>query len=228
MSNLKDHLQPIVKTNIPKMIQHQIVKMIRDGAYKPGKRLPSERELCDEFRVSRTSVREAIEGLTISGIVEKRGDGSYISGNLNMILSKPFSLIVELNGATLDDIYEARIATECQNVRIAAKKATAEDIERLQSILEKTDESSSLAEIRINSADFHRSIAEMTHNPVLIAMFSVIYNIISQNPRNQYTEIDEHKGIFEKIRAGDSDGAEEEMLKHLLLVRKNYSPILNQ
>lgn len=225
MSDLKDHLQPIIKTNIPKMIQNQIIRMIRDGVFKPGKRLPSERELCDEFRVSRTSVREAIEGLATSGIVEKCGDGAYVSGNLNMILSKPFSLMVELNGATIDDIYEARIATECQNVRIAAKKATAEDLETLKSILDKTDTSSSLAEVRLNSADFHRKIAEMTHNPVLIAMFSVIYNIISKNPRNKYTEVDEHREIFEKIKSGDADSAEEEMLKHLLLVRKNYSPI---
>lgn len=225
MSDLKDHLQPIIKTNIPKMIQNQIIKMIRDGSFKPGKRLPSERELCDEFRVSRTSVREAIEGLVTSGIVEKRGDGAYVSGNLNMILSKPFSLMVELNGATIDDIYEARIATECQNVRIAAKKATAEDLETLKSILDKTDTSSSLAEVRLHSADFHRKIAEMTHNPVLIAMFSVIYNIISKNPRNKYTEVDEHREIFEKIKRGDADSAEEEMLKHLLLVRKNCSPI---
>lgn len=225
MNNLKNHLLPIRKTNIPKMIQNQIVKMIRDGVFKSGRRLPSERELCDEFEVSRTSVREAIEGLATSGIVEKRGDGAYVSGNLNMILSKPFKLMVELNGATIDDIFEARIAVECQNVRIAAKKATAEDLETLKSILDKTDMSSSLTEVRMHSANFHRKIAEMTHNPVLIAIFSVIYNIISENPRNKYTEVDNHREIFEKIKSGDSDSAEEEMLEHLLLVRKNYSTI---
>ena len=62
-------------------VYREISKEIENGALQPGDRLPSERWLCDELGVSRATVRRAIEELTVDGLVEGRGRGSFVTGD---------------------------------------------------------------------------------------------------------------------------------------------------
>ena len=200
--------------------------MIRDEKYLPGQKILSEREMCERFEVSRTSVREGIEGLCSTGILEKRSDGTYISNNFESILHRPFNLFININDISLEEVHEARVAIEVQNARLAARKATPEDLAKIKNILDKTESSDDHNERHALSALFHKAIAEATHNQILIASFSMIYEAIYQKTKHANTKASKgHKDVYEAIASGDPIKAAQVMEAHLMQVEKNIKMI---
>src|SRR6476660_10272833 len=85
-------------------IVEQIAEMIARGALKPGDRIPSEKQLCQQFGVSRTSVREALRSLSVMGILESpAGDGTFVSSNRDRYLERAFQWGLLLNRKVVED-----------------------------------------------------------------------------------------------------------------------------
>ncbi|MGA0848303.1 MAG: FadR/GntR family transcriptional regulator, partial [Pontimonas sp.] len=74
--------QPITRNTVSAQIREQLLRMITTGELSPGARVPSERELSEEFEVARTSVREAIQGLLSMGLIERRGNRTWVAEHL--------------------------------------------------------------------------------------------------------------------------------------------------
>ena len=203
------------------MIQDRLLDMIGNGAIKPNEKLASERELCSLFEVSRTSVREALNGLISIGILEKRSDGTYVRDNNNDIVKEPLSALLKTKWLTLEAVTEARIAIECQMVRIAAKKAQKEDIIKCQKILREIQKSKDPSLVIELKAKFHMQIALMTKNDIIIAAFSVLYDVLNSfrlpngEKEKATVPLATHEQILNCIVKGDEDGAENMMRKHL-------------
>jgi GntR family transcriptional regulator, transcriptional repressor for pyruvate dehydrogenase complex len=108
------------------------------GSLKPGDRLISERELASLLGVSRPIVREALRALTVLGIVEIRDRvGTVVTRPDVSVLNDFFTFALAQQADMLDDVMQARVAIECQAIRLACERANIADYERLQRALAK-------------------------------------------------------------------------------------------
>ena len=115
----------ISSKKVYEQVIEQIQESIFNGELKKGDKLPSERELSEQMRVSRTSIREALRVLETLGVVEsKQGEGNFVCSNINKSLIEPLSLIFKLNNGTWMDVIELRQALELEAVRFASERIT--------------------------------------------------------------------------------------------------------
>ena len=193
----------IKRDSLSKQISDQLEQMIEHGEFKIGEKIPTETDLMDLFQVSRNTIREAIRALTWSGILEVRqGDGTYVKASNGFCanMKKKYEQV------SLEDIREAR---NCIEVTIAHLAAVRRDESDLENILEKLKNRNELKEnAKENTlADiaFHKSIAQASHNVIMIDL----YDSISDYLENNIIE----KSISSKISDEEIDCLHEELYK---------------
>ena len=200
-------------------VANQILELIDSGVFKPGSRLPGERDLAKQFGVSRVSIREAEIALQAQGRIEiKVGSGAYVldgGGQLGRGLPKvgPFELT------------EARALFESEAAALAAPIITDETLVELESLVVAL--SSSNGKIPPEEADrlFHLTIAKATNNAAIIytienmwkmrseaVQLQKVYNSVCQN--NPSHREDEHRAILDALKARDSSAARKAMRAH--------------
>ena len=115
----------------------EIEQSVGSGALSVGSQLPSERELAQQFGVSRVVIREAIRHLEARGIVDVRvGSGTYIRSVSGATLSKSFTLWLQLEDSSVLDLYAVRQALEVTAASLAAVHATPEDVSQMRRLLD--------------------------------------------------------------------------------------------
>jgi len=183
------------KTDVlPFAIAQKIRTIITQRGLKPGDRLPTERELVEEFGVSRSTLREAMKVLRAENIVEiRQGSGTFISKGTG-IGDDPLGLRFTNQKSLLKNLFEARILIEPYIAGLAAQRATPQDVEKLERMakeLENIKENSSMtAEMDVQ---FHTAVAECTHNEVLIRVIPVINESIRRSYAENYDEPERFK-----------------------------------
>lgn len=223
-------LKVIKKTRIYEEVVSQIHELIRQGRFKAGDQLPSERELAETFKVSRTSVREALRALESRGLVVSRtGAGTFIADLPVESLVAPLAkLLIEEKGA-LADIFEVRELIEPHIASLAAERATQEDIERLKQILKKQkaeiDEGATGVEA---DTEFHFAIARATQNQALERLVSGLMDLLShsreeslQTEGRSQASLESHRRILSAIEAHDRERARKATLLHVEQVEQN-------
>ena len=216
-------LQAIKRTRIYEAVVEQLGQLVREGKLKPGDRLPTERELAAQFRVSRASLREALRGLELRGLVASRqGSGTFIAG------VDPEELLRAFNGLTdqeqsLREIFEVRFLLEPPIAALAAQRATPYDLGRLEAALRQQEErvlrDQSGAEADVA---FHSALAEATHNQALLQLGAALVGVLApsrdtrlQTPRRSQISLRSHQGILEAVKAGDAEAARRGMEAHI-------------
>ncbi len=207
----------------------QIHDLIKKGRLKQDDQLPNEKELSETFKVSRSTVREAILSLETMRLVERRqGDGTYVIATTEEALVQP--LASSLFGAKDDliDIFFLRKIIEPEVAQIAAENATAEEIEELEKILreQETQLTDGGQEVHTDSA-FHHLLARMAKNRVLERLMMALVDLLGQT-RDEYLQSEErrrgsakgHKQILDAIRNRNGKNARQAMLRHLADVEK--------
>ncbi|WNO52379.1 FadR/GntR family transcriptional regulator [Stakelama saccharophila] len=195
---------------------------IATGKYKPGDRLPPERELVERFEVSRLTLREAMIGMEIMGLVEaRRGSGVYVTERSADILS-PSDLDI---GAF--ELTEARRLVEGESAALAAVTANAGDIAALREVLDRmVAENERELEDEVADRDFHLRIAEATRNDAMVLVVQTLWDVRHRSPLSMKMlersrragvkpRIDDHRAILDAIAAGDAHGARKAMRDHL-------------
>lgn len=211
--------EPVKKVYLSEEIGNRLLEQIKNGYFRPGEKLPSERELCETFDASRTTIREAIKGLTSMGVINKQRDGNHVCTNLYNILSKPFDILLSTTEFDIEEIAEARISIECQLVKLSALRVTHPELAAMEECLQ--DDGVGRGELMKKSIRFHKLIASSTKNRVLEEMYSVIYRILSEKRENEdslkrvHESQKQHRVIFEAIRDRDPERAEAAMREHL-------------
>lgn len=199
--------------------------LIRQGELRHGSRLPPERALAEQFGVGRSSVREAIRSLELQGlVVTRRGSGSFVN---TRSLDAVTTLLAPGNGSGgLEDIFEMRHLLEPQIAALAARRATAGDIERLAAILEEQQRQIREGETGVDAdTEFHFTLATATHNPALVKVVNAIEDVLRRS-RDRYLQqagrpersLHSHHEILAMVRAGDDAGARCAMDHHLTAV----------
>lgn len=213
------------QTRFSEQIATQIESMVLSGQLRPGDKLPSERELAIRFGVSRTAIRESIKLLEERGLLETMdGRGAFVtSPKMDNVVSS-LHLAYRMQDCSAEDLHEARWGLESFIVRLAAERATDEDIARMKAAVEMMDSAFDDPE-RYTSGDleFHAAIAASTHNPLLVVMAGPLVELIQSLGRVVFktgSRAERHKGhhrLLECIRNHDAAGAEESLHQHLEL-----------
>ncbi len=198
--------------------------LISSGEFKPGDRLPAERELALQIGVSRPSVRAGLQALAAMGVVEsRRGSGTYISTGPPVLSSGPLQLLAILHGIPRAQIFEARRILEVRTARLAAERAEGESLaamsEEVMGMFASTDDALAflLHDIRL-----HRAVAKASGNMVLSALVEMVSAIFYEQrketaglDRDLRISAEQHRRIYQAIRDRDPDAAEREMDAHL-------------
>jgi GntR family transcriptional repressor for pyruvate dehydrogenase complex len=218
----------IKHTRISDEITDQIKTLISEGRLKPGDRLPPERDLIKQFGVSRPSLREALNSLVTTGFLEvKQAKRTFVKSLTSGVLEDPLSLLIKGDAQKIFDRLEVRKAMEAWGAFHAAQRASEEDIERMEHIVQ-------AMKIAVETrrpwekqdADFHLAMAQATHNTIQIHMMSTIYDLLmdymSAIFAGIFTDRDkarklfrQHSQIFTAIKSRSPEKAMERMLKHL-------------
>ena len=224
---MQQQIHQVKRRRLYEEIVQQFHALIRQGALQHGDRLPSERELSEQFKVSRSSVREAIRSLELQGlVVSRRGSGTFINTeNLDAALDL---VAANLNGgaAALQDVFEMRHLMEPHIAALAAQRATGEEVARLGEILEEQQRQIDLGETGVESdTAFHFTLAAATHNSALIKVVSAVEDILQmsrdrslQEPGRPQRSLASHSRILQMVERGDASGAREAMNHHLTAV----------
>jgi GntR family transcriptional regulator, transcriptional repressor for pyruvate dehydrogenase complex len=223
-------LKAIRKTRIYEEVVSQVHEMVREGKFKAGDQLPSERELSETFKVSRTSVREALRALETQGlIVSRTGAGNFVADLPVESLIAPLATLLIEEKSALADIFEMRKVIEPHIASLAAERATKRDIERMKKILDKQREAVSRGETGVEAdAELHFAIGRATQNQALEKLVSGLMDILShsreeslQTKDRRKASIESHRKILSAIEEHDKKKAREAMLFHIEQVEDN-------
>jgi GntR family transcriptional repressor for pyruvate dehydrogenase complex len=209
-------------------VADMMLKTILSRRLKPGDRLPSERELGEQFGVSRTVVREAVRALAAKGLIEVRsGSGLRVAAVDASAVSESMGLF--LRGATLDypKVHEVRTTLEVQMAGAAAARRSEVDIESLREACERVEASiEDVESAAVSDVEFHREIARATHNELYLVLLDAIGDAQLEIRRENLaagagdTTIAHHRRILDAIVAGDPEGARKAMRAHLADVER--------
>jgi GntR family transcriptional regulator, transcriptional repressor for pyruvate dehydrogenase complex len=218
---------PISVARASSSIADQIRQAIVTGRLAQGERLPPERELAEQFGVSRVTVRDALRALEAMGLIEVRvgaRGGAFVTVPTGSIVGQTMSDMMMMSAVSPEDIVEARLVVELGTVTLACARATDEDIAALRE-LQKQGESA-LAEksySREMSWDFHALVAQAAHNGAIEGLTQSFRSSLSMHPirtregaRAHALTVEEHGRILKALIAHDGARAREEMAKHLL------------
>ena len=223
-------IQPIQKRAISDEIVDQLVDLIRREEIRPGERLPAERDLCRQFGVGRTTLREALRSLSTLGIIEGRvGEGTFVANDSSLHLEKSLQWGLLLDQKGVDDLIETRMMLECQTASSAATRSTAEDLDTIRSTVVSLEHALADQQ-RFLEADleFHLAIAKTSQNAILANLLNLTRNYLQQwivqslddpthpdGERRARLSLDEHRAILAAIESGDAAEAEDHMQRHI-------------
>lgn len=227
-------LTPAPRRKLTETVAEQLLAAIRD--LPAGTKVPSERELVKGLGVGRSTVREALNGLAMLGIVEIRhGQGVFVTGTAEAApADEPSSLTAALERGVTHEFVEARLIVEIEVARLAALRRTDEDLARIAAALEEQaarlrGDVDALIDV---AASFNVLLAEAAHNEVLRAMTETFVSLMLERAPRIYGldgfaewDLQEHRGIFDAVRAGDPERARELMRVHIEELAKRYEAV---
>lgn len=159
----------------------QIQAAIFAGRFRRGDRLPPEREMAEQFGVSRATVRDALRSLEAAGLVRIRVGGQggpYVAEPDVSRLIATLETHVHLQGTTFMELAEARLALELMAARLAADRATGAELEAIRSAAERSPEAH--AETAGELLDFHHLVVAAAHNGALLSMWTATRRLIQE------------------------------------------------
>ena len=215
---------PIVRESVAEMVARRILDMVSARALRPGDQLPPERELAETLGVSRPSVREAIRGLAILGVVKSRqGGGAYITNLDAEALLGPLQFFLSLEDVNIRGLYDARSLIESDVARRAAVNMSESQLDALEAIL--VVQRGTLADaraFRVSDFAFHEAIWEGCGNAFLRRIGESL-NVLGLEFRKRASEtkgvleqsLADHHRLVAALRARDADAAARAAESHM-------------
>ncbi len=212
------------KTRVSEEIIEQVRDLITSGRLNPGDRLPAERELAETFAVSRSVVREAIRALETLGVLEARpGEGTFVASSLSERANDPISSSLYQAWSMQRKLFEVREVIEPDLAALAARRATAEHIEKMRAILAEQE-----AQIRQGGTGvrqdtlFHYLLAEATGNEILLRIMDSLMDLLLktreeslQHDKRPARSLKQHRAMLRAIEARNPRAAERLMYQHI-------------
>jgi GntR family transcriptional regulator, transcriptional repressor for pyruvate dehydrogenase complex len=217
-------LEPIKQDSVTEIVAQRLIRLLSEGILRPGDKLPAERDLALQLQVGRTTVREALKMLTMSGILEaKRGDGTYVRRDFGDFLARQIHLPLLLSNQEVNMIVEVREGLETKAARLAAIRASPEEIEEISVYRKMAQIEGRDIEVETElDMQFHNAIAKAAHNELLSQLMLSLHEMLRKYIKmaSEYTDrlettINEHQSIYQAIVSHDADAAALAMISHL-------------
>ena len=221
-------------------VARQLESLILDRTLAPGKKLPSERQLAERFKVSRPVIREALKELRGRGVIETRqAQGSFVSEMLpSASASTPLRHLFNDHARAVFDLLEVRELLEGQSAYYAALRLTTADryrITKAYEALSETTRGDPELDATLDHA-FHQAISEATHNPFLVytlkSLSQLLLDSVATSLRNLYhlpaqrsMLMKQHKEIYEAIVGKDAEQARFAAILHIQEIRLSLRAI---
>ena len=226
----------IEQRKVSAQIVDQVKSLIASGQLKPGDAVPPERELMKVFNVSRPTLREALNTLSTMGFVQMaQRRRTRVKSLVPSNITEPLSHLLKEDIKVSLELIEARTIIETGNVRLAAKRATEADIERLERCLQKMGEKlKDNHSFTAEDAAFHLAVAEATHNKIQTHLMFSIYDLLKEKVGLCYYDdeteymYEQHRDIVEAIKAGDEELAQRRMETHLSYVESLLNRLISE
>ncbi|QUD90374.1 FadR/GntR family transcriptional regulator [Phenylobacterium montanum] len=210
----------------------EIVRNIVEQDLKPGDRLPLEAEMLKQYRVSRSSLREALRLLEVQGLIAIRpgpGAGTVVGSVHPGNLARTLTLYLHMAGSTYDKLLDAWMAAEPVLAGLAAKNPDRAKVREMMGPFVSKDHAEHGKWAIAEGLDFHDRIATLADNPVLaLALQSISYisteQVLTNPERSQLEEqiVHDHSELAEAIIAGKPDKAEKLMAEHIQHVVEDF------
>lgn len=231
MAGRTEQYEAIQCERLYEKIVDQIENRILSGELKLGEHLPSERELAEQFRVSRTAVREAVKTLSEKGLVQvRRGRGTFVTNGTSQAMRHSLGLMIKIGQAEGSrHLVEVREIFELETAALAALRASDDQIAAMREAVATMDAALGDAETFIEGdLDFHLALAEASQNSLIPALIDSIVDLLREQRmaifrvaggprRGQY----HHQRILATVTRHDPQGAREAMRAHLQQVRQD-------
>jgi DNA-binding FadR family transcriptional regulator len=217
---------PVNVDRVSQVIVDQIKALVRDGRLQPGDRLPSERELCQRFGVSRVTVREALRVLEANGLLTIRvgaHGGAFLTSPTTERLSAGLADLISVSTLTAANVTEARIIVELGILPLAVERADDDDIAALFAMVDEAEGALEAGEYDVEmSAAFHIRVAQSTHNPAIAMLVQSFHGPLLMSLAEAHQSapmssrgIDEHRRLSQAIKDRDLPAAREIATTHL-------------
>ncbi len=218
-------------------IVQQIKESIFAGKLAPGDRLPSEKELVEQFGLSRITVRDALRVLESQGLIAIKvgaGGGAFVANPSSKPLSNMLSDMLRLQGGATRELVEARHVIETSIVTFAAQRAIAEDLEAMRRAIVAARAARAAGDPRFtpHSVDFHIALAKAAKNQVLLftvnslqTFFHETLDRLLPDDRMAQRAIEDHQKLLNAIAAHDVEQANQVMREHLAYFEKRVQKL---
>ncbi|GGC83722.1 GntR family transcriptional regulator [Thalassobacillus devorans] len=221
----------IERKGISERAADHIKQMIVDGRYEVNQKLPGEREMALNLKVSRNTVREAYKILEAYGYVRiKHGTGIFVASEEHQILKMTSFFFVSTD--RIKDLFAIRKILEKNAIQWAIENASDEQINKLSQIVEEAktvaDKGEDYASLARLDHQFHLALADISQNSVLIRIMHNLIDLLEESrmqviqiPGRPVKSVDEHADIIEALKVKDVTLAQKYMEEHLESVEKS-------
>ncbi|HLW87513.1 MAG TPA: FadR/GntR family transcriptional regulator [Terriglobales bacterium] len=222
-AGIKSDFEAIRRNKVYEEVAQQIERLILKKL-KPGDKLPSERELAEMLRVSRSSIRDAIRGLELMGMVEPRqGAGTIVREISSDSLINPFSNALKRRRESVSELLDFRKMLEPPLAARAAMHASADEVTEMEEILRRQEAKQVQGESAVaEDSEFHYSVALASGNSVVLKVLDILMDLLRETrERSLQVEgrpqksIAGHRRILAAIKRHDAEGAKAAMRRHI-------------
>src|SRR6202521_4220078 len=217
-------ISPIKKTRVAEEVADRIRVLMLDGTFPPGEPLPSERHLAERFGVSRGSIRDALRTLETIGLLETRhGQGTFPHELSVDRLVAPLASVMAYRSDLQDELLDVRRMFEPAVARVAALRATEDDLTDLQRILDAQRQKLKTCQSAIvEDTAFHAILARSTRNRVVMSIMATLNDLLVESRTQSLNQkgrparsIDGHESVVAALRRRDPEGASQAMYNHI-------------
>lgn len=225
--------RPVATRRAFEEITTQIRDQLARRSLRTGDRLPAERQLAGQFRVSRNTLREALRSLENSGLLElKKGatGGAFIRAGGGEAAVAGLSDLFRMGAIRPEHLTEARILVGTEVTRLACKRRRKADLAALEENVRAAEQATAKGDLARRAEinyEFHRLLARATRNPVLIVLTDALMEMtrhfvesIGYQP-NRYV-LPSRRRLLELLRDGDAEAAAQEMAKMLKRLQRSH------
>jgi GntR family transcriptional repressor for pyruvate dehydrogenase complex len=216
--------EPVRRETVMETVARRIEGLIRGGELRVGSLLPPEPKLAVMLGVSRSSLREALKGLMFLGLIKARpGYGTYIQSSLSRVVSRHFQWMLLLHEIKYLELYEVRRIFEPTVASLAARRATGEDIEKMEAAIHGMKNNFDHPEQYMASEiAFHEAVAQASKNVAIETLLRMMYGALAEGRRRTLPLIEDfesnfrrHDRILRLITRRDAAGARKAVLDDL-------------
>lgn len=195
------------------MVAHHIESLVRSGQLGRGSRLPSEPRLAQMLNVSRASLREALKGMMLLGLIKARpGDGTYLQPSLSSMVSRHFQWMLLLQEIKYFELYELRQVLEPTATALAARRATREDLEQMRAALVAMRAAIHDPALFVRAEmEFHDAITQASKNAAILSTMRMMYGALAEGRHRVLPLVESlekncahHERIYKLIASGDA------------------------